>query len=84
MPIFFKHSHFQSIVSGKAFHNGVLGKPIDPCQQCMRKRAYERPFPTQSTLICLKNHAKLVNDCVSRNGHIEYKNYSHNQIQWSW
>ena len=59
------------IVSGKAFYNGVLGKPI-PCQQkiqCKRKQAYERPFPTQSMLISRKNQVKFKNDCISRRGH---------------
>ena len=60
------------IVSGMAFHMVFWGKPTDPCQQKIlrkRKRAYERPFPTQSTLIGRKNQAKSENDCVSRNGH---------------
>ena len=49
-----------------------LRKPIDPCQekiQRKRKLAYERPYPTQSTLIGGKNQAKFEKDCVSRNGH---------------
>ena len=60
------------IVSGKAFHMVIWGKPIDLCQQKIqhkRKRAYERPFPTQSMLIGRKNQAKFENDCVTRNGH---------------
>ena len=50
----------------------LLGNPIDPCQQKIqrkRTRAYERPFPTQSTLIDRKNQAKFENYCISRNGH---------------
>ena len=84
---FLKHSHFQISLDfcdrwaknyvGNGLSWGVLGKPIDPCQQ--KKNTVVQWDPPKhrlkghsrhnSSLIGRKNQAKFENDGLLRNGH---------------
>ena len=58
----------RSFVSEKAFHNDVLGKPIDPWQWASRKPHMEGLSRQNSSRIGRKNPAKLT--VSQRNAHV--------------
>ena len=69
-------THERIILSGKAFHYGVLWKPID-CVSFVATDQWASPKHLMvgfsrhnSSLIGRKNQAKFENDCISRGGHI--------------